>query len=270
MSQSIDAQNTDAGGGGSIDQGNKNEGIQNQATASVPCQDQRHGKPCNSHCRSNKNTFDIVTKVIEILVGIFVGGALICVGYLQYSVYSRQAGIMETQTEISVAINRAFVNFDSFDFASVDTGPSGPGKVIGIWFNAVNNGNVSTKNFKSLVSCVSVPAVKTEPFELFKWNESDAIPDALGPKQKRNVGSPECQLVTHDMIRDIQFGKSFMYLLGEVQYRDRIDPKSLHKTRISQQLYVSAVSTDEKGVMHFLRSMESRGRNNCTDEDCPD
>jgi len=209
---------------------------------------------------------------VEIVLAI----ALIMVGAAQVCIYLRQAGIMQTQANIAAdsikqnaVVNRAFVNFDSFDFVSVDTGPSGPGKVVGIWFNAINNGNVSTKNFKALVSCISVPAVKAEPFELFKWNESDAIPDSLGPKQKSSIGSRECQLISHDMIRNIQSGKSFMYLLGEVQYRDRIDPEPLHKTRISQQLYVSAVSTDEKGLIHFLHSWESRGRNNCADEECP-
>jgi hypothetical protein len=39
--------------------------------------------------------FEIATKIIELLIGAVVGGALIGVGYLQYTVYRQQTAIME-------------------------------------------------------------------------------------------------------------------------------------------------------------------------------
>jgi hypothetical protein len=236
---------------------------------------QGNGKPPRRHWEAKEPFFDLkLSHWVQIALTVVLGG----IAYLQYTVYTRQAGIMQTQADIAakqndiaIAADQAFINFEPFDFVSVDTGPSGPGKVVGIWFNVANSGNVSTKGFKAIVSCKVVPPseVGAEPFELFKWDESIAIPNVVGPKQKVDISSGDCGAITHDTIRDIQFGKSVMYLLGEVQYRDRVDPKSLHKTRISQQLYVSAVSTDDKGVIHFLRSTDPRGRNNCADDDCP-
>jgi hypothetical protein len=48
-----------------------------------------------------KSRFDIATRIIEVVVAVFVGGALVCVGSLQYGVYQQQAGIMAEQIKIS-------------------------------------------------------------------------------------------------------------------------------------------------------------------------
>lgn len=50
-------------------------------------------------------TFKVIGKGIEL----FVGLALVGVGYLQFTVYTRQAGIMETQTKLSEADERPWV-----------------------------------------------------------------------------------------------------------------------------------------------------------------
>ena len=98
------------------------ESIKNLDAAPMLAQDQSPSK---------KSAFDIVTKLIEIAVGIFVGGSLICVGYLQYTVYSRQARIMETQTKIlaaandlNVAIQRPFVGVSSVDVVNLGEIPA--------------------------------------------------------------------------------------------------------------------------------------------------
>jgi hypothetical protein len=208
-------------------------------------------------------------------IEIILTAALVGIAYFQYTVYTRQAGIMDTQTailsrqtDISVASGRAFVNFEDFKVISIDTGPAGPGKVVGIFFNVVNSGNVPTQGFRSIVLCKQVlPTDATpEPFDFFKWDESKATSDVIGPKQKGGIGY--CNVNSAD-IPEIQFGRTYMYLLAEVRYKDRIDPTPLHRTRSSQQFFVSHVAIDDNGLSHFYHSTDSSGRNNCADEDCP-
>jgi len=180
-----------------------------------------------------------------------------------------QTAILSKQTEISIATDRAFVNFEDFKVISVDTGPAGPGKVIGIFFNVVNSGNVPTQQFRSMILCKQITSAeyREDPFDFFKWDESKAISDVFRPKQKGGIGY--CNVKPSDL-PEIQFGRTLMYLLGEVRYHDRIDPKPLHRTRISQQFFVSHVGVDADGLSHFNQSTDARGRNNCSDEDCPE
>jgi hypothetical protein len=109
---------------------------------------------------------------IEICIAV----ALIIVGIAQVVIFLRQAAIMQTQadimtkqTDISIATGRAFVNSEPVDVISIDTGPAGPGKVVGIFFNVVNSGNVSTKEFQAVTECKTVfPAdARPDPFAFF-------------------------------------------------------------------------------------------------------
>jgi hypothetical protein len=97
MSDPVDNQNANNGSSGGDGEANADKNIQPPAVAPVakPTQPGTKSAQYNAHYSCKKSVFDIATRVIEIVVGVVVGGALISVGYLQYSVYTRQAGIME-------------------------------------------------------------------------------------------------------------------------------------------------------------------------------
>jgi hypothetical protein len=175
---------------------------------------------------------------------------------------------MDAQTRILNEQNRAVINFDAYKIISVDTGRYGPGKVVGLSFNVVNNGNVSTKRFRALAICKrALPGeAKNEPFDFFRWEEDKAVPDVVGPKQQKAVS--DCSF-TPDEIRKIAAFELIVYLLAEVRYQDRLDPSKTRRTRMSEQLAISHVSEDKDGVIHFYSSSQNVGRNNCADEDCP-
>ena len=60
---------------------------------------------------TTKSTFDIVTRLLEIIAAFIVGVALVVVGFLQYTVYMRQAGIMEIE-------QRPWVSLESIEILS--------------------------------------------------------------------------------------------------------------------------------------------------------
>lgn len=98
MNQIISSQNSDERSGGDGDHANGNENIKQPPAAPIvqPPQHRFESKRCSGDCCRKKCSFDI-GKAIEL----FIGLALVLVGFLQYRVYTRQAGIMDTQTRIS-------------------------------------------------------------------------------------------------------------------------------------------------------------------------
>jgi hypothetical protein len=209
---------------------------------------------------------------VEILLTV----ALLIVGGTQAFIYWRQAGIMQTQADIaakqvsiSAATERANVIFEDVKVLSVDTSPATSGKVVGVFFYVSNSGNTQTKDFRAISYCKPLPARDTteEPFSLFVWDDKLAVSNLIGPKQKKDIGACNVML---DQLPQIQAGDVVMYLLAEVRYKDRIDPNRPHKSRMSEQLFVSGVHTNDKGIAEFVHSTEPKGRNNCADEDCPE
>lgn len=108
MADAIDQQNTDSGSQDSQDGSRTNENNhspQNALVASNPNCVAAETSQSNSQNNNQKSLFDKITKIIEIVVGAFVGGALITVSYWQYSVYTQQAAIMEADHRPRVSIN---------------------------------------------------------------------------------------------------------------------------------------------------------------------
>jgi hypothetical protein len=106
MSQLIDGQNTNDGCGGYDSSAGGKENPQILASDPVPQPPQQtaDSKQSSSHCCCKKSPFNIGTAI-----ELFLGLALIGVGYLQFCVYTRQAGIMQTQANIAVATDRPWV-----------------------------------------------------------------------------------------------------------------------------------------------------------------
>ena len=100
-----------------------------------PEQGQGKGNQLGCHCCGKKISFSFGT-----LIEIFVGIALIVVGYLQFSVYTRQAGIMDQQTLISQAEHRPWVSANPIDL--LDYMPHGDsGLQMTIQFTLKNTGH---------------------------------------------------------------------------------------------------------------------------------
>jgi hypothetical protein len=189
---------------------------------------------------------------------------------LMWCTSNRQLAAIIESNEISRkalgAGQRAFGNFEGNKINFVDTKGVGPGKVFGVWFRVINNGNTSTKNFPATVMCKSTDIKDLpEPFILFAWDDKRAVSDIIGPKQTKDFGP--CNLLPEE-VRKLNEGALAMYLLAEVRYRDLIDPGVPHVTQFSQRLYVSDL--DEKlPTPKFNWSSDSVGRHNCADDDCP-
>jgi hypothetical protein len=78
-------------------------------------------------------------------VEVFLTVVLICVGYLQYTVYTRQAGIMDQQTRIAQAEHRPWISANSPQFAG-DLIHDATGLRIGIEFPLKNTGHSPARN----------------------------------------------------------------------------------------------------------------------------
>jgi hypothetical protein len=95
-------------------------------------------------------------------VEVFLTLVLIGVGYLQYKVYQRQAGIMQTQSEITLESARAIVFAKDLRVEKKDMAISGkPGQFEAYWQfspNIENGGNTTTKNMRISVQAAFDPS----------------------------------------------------------------------------------------------------------------
>ena len=115
MSNSITSEDTEGGTNSNNAGSRKNNNSCEAGKSEMAPNGQSTCETQTARCRfpGKKAPFEIATKIIEIAIAAFVGLALVCVGYLQYRVYSRQAGIMKQQAKISAADLRAWVYEDS-------------------------------------------------------------------------------------------------------------------------------------------------------------
>jgi hypothetical protein len=248
MAEPKGEQNADQNSGGSDNDASRNEETTPRA-ASLTAPHRASGS--NFYCKDRSVSF---TTLIEI----FVGLALIGVGYLQYTVYMRQAGIMEKQTAITIATNRAVVNFHAMGDIQ------GPG-TDEYNFKIGNDGNATTKNLTIAVDCVWSD-VKDEPFELLETSVNNAVPDLIAPKQEVQISAShpgDCRLDALRLVQIITRTKH-LYFLGNVHYRDEIAPEILRTTQIAKELVIN-----NPGDSKPTTSSVSRGRHNCADNDCP-
>jgi len=191
MADSIDNQNTNDGRGASQRRAQTNKDTQEPQAAlpiAQPDQQARNPTPPLSQRRRRKCRCNIGT-----IIELFVGCALIGVGCLQYTDYSRQAGIMGTQTGISVATNRAFVVPTGLKWDSVVDKNTGnvTWNIYAMW---QNSGNTPTHNLHTKV--VRAFAVAIQNFDDPLWSNFDIVPEEidksiagfLGPKASMDGG----------------------------------------------------------------------------------
>ena len=198
--------------------------------------------------------------------------ALLCVGASQLYVYWRQAGIMKTQAdiaarqnEITIATNRAIINFRPM----ADTQGVGTDDYS---FRLGNDGNVTTKGLTIAVDCIWSDTAKDEPFDLLGPNPNEVVPDVIAPKQEVPVyGShPANCRVDAFRLQQLISGRH-LYFLGNIHYRDGIEPKRVRVTQFAKELVLNAIPSQVVKPADFraVASAISRGRHNCADDDCP-
>jgi hypothetical protein len=157
MEQPISGQNTNDRSGSADNRANAEENVQQITAASITEPNHHHpnGAKAGSYCCGKKSTFDVATRILEIVIGAAVGGALIGVGYLQYSVYTRQAGIMDQSSRAIVFAREVRVEKKDGSI------PGEPGKFEAYWwFSPVieNGGGTSTKGMRITPQAVFDPS----------------------------------------------------------------------------------------------------------------
>jgi hypothetical protein len=156
--------------------------------------------------------------------------------------------------------NRSQIYFDKILAAAFNLGPE---KVIGVSLGITNSGNIPPRNLKFAVACPPRDAAQaiSDPFSLFSPDFSTALRENVGPKQVVRLGA--CSLHADEVLA-VQSGKTHRYVVAEAIYQDRLTP-GMRITRFSAQIFFSNFSDADHP---FNWNSESRGNNNCTDEDC--
>ncbi len=140
-------------------------------------------------------------------------------------------------------------------------------QVVQFSFAFGNSGNSDTKRLVVSTQCVrkGPPAQPEEPFSLFKWDDNEARPLTIAPKQTVIVrGGAGCTL-TQDEVFDFRMGIVHLYVVGEARYGDRFDEG---RPFVTQFAFEMSVLAGEDDLSKFSASGLAVGRHNCTDDDC--
>ena len=123
----------------------------------------------------------------------------------------------------------------------------------------LNSGNTPTEELVVAASCheSSNSPKTTDPFAYFSWGSSEKIPISIGPKQR--IGFSVCQINEPEFPQIISH-EIKKFIIGEVRYKDALNPGIQRITRIVRQIFIGKNSDI---------STRAVGMNNCTDKDCP-
>jgi hypothetical protein len=100
---------SDSGGASNVEQNNPQGGpVGKIASDGNGSPDTDKNKCDHTH---KHGTFEVVTRILEIGIGVVIGAALVVIGWLQYSVYDRQADIMRVQTGAFVVLQNLKSSF---------------------------------------------------------------------------------------------------------------------------------------------------------------
>jgi hypothetical protein len=217
--------------------------------------------------------------------------ALLGVGYLQWTVYRRQAGIMDTQTKIAgnvsvisdtankltEAVQRAFIAYVPGPGRNVGANPDDPVQFL-FTGQLVNNGNTPTKQLNTFINCLPSDKELTEPWvELYTGYATPIKPitQFIGP----HGSVPFMCSFQFSQIREMANNKLFGYLLVDISYFDRLEPTVLRRTQASYRIYINNIAQQAFAVMtpggtvvrpiDVQTQMQPVGQHNCADEDCP-
>jgi hypothetical protein len=127
-----------------------------------------------------------------------------------------------------------------------------------------NSGSSQTERFQMVNSCPKALYVKlpTEPFSLFKWDESHPVRTVIAPKQVVEMAG--CRLSQTDILA-IEQGIVHQYLVGEIRYGDRIVKGRPYVTQFARELIFTSGADN---MDHVEGRAVGVGSHNCNDGDC--
>lgn len=178
------------------------------------------------------------------------------------TVLIRQNNVVSQRAFVFAELGQFFPGFDASDLTT---------KIVVFVTRLTNSGNTATKNLTFAVACRRSPDNLREPWGLLYQEPLEYTPTVLGPKGASTV---QCKFTLADLIQ-IQKGKLFGYIIGDITYRDRLDETILHRTEFELKLSsvdVRFKSEDKTGDVltpDITVSLSNVGLHNCADEECP-
>jgi hypothetical protein len=113
-----------------------------------------------------------------------------------------------------------------------------------------------------------------DPFSLFKKDDVEFVETSIGAKQTIRISPEKCEIKDDDTLLNAQMHIVRRFLLGDITYEDWVEPGKVHETRFAHELIVKQLgdpkaSPANNGLTGAILTSVPIGRNNCTDDDCP-
>jgi hypothetical protein len=222
---------------------------------------------------AKNRSFDSFSTIAQL----FLTSMLVCIGYLQYKVYTQQAVIMNGQSSITREVERPFVVADTaMQYRGARTAD---GKInYEFWTNWENTGHTSTHKFITYTARVwDIDAFDSagnfrendpvgENFCVRPGDITSSIQSFLGPGQKFESARAEVDL---DQLISVRDRKAMIYVAGIAQYESRFsEPQAgKHFTQFCRLVdhIIGDPSRLELGLNISFRFCK---KHNCADDEC--
>jgi hypothetical protein len=204
-----------------------------------------------------------------------VGGALIFVGFSQFSVYDKQAEIMGSANKLNAEINRPFVYVADTMASYFANGPEAAVNVQPIWSNSGSTPTVDLIIYRSWKAFVgSMP-------ENYSFPDLDALGQEIEnpPSLFRNLLPPKGLLHAADLVLNTEQMNAVnnrdtnLYEWGWARYHDPFDAGKIHITRFCVRLVkfipptIQQLTSAPAGAAGALQWAFCE-QGNCADDEC--
>lgn len=220
--------------------------------------------------------------ISTIVLAVATAISVVVAGFSAYYLSTTDESIHKTL----IIGQRAFVHLEGISFEAADNWvthrecngalcvynvPRNEGKMIRSKFSITNAGNTPTKHLRMMISCQTIQheTQLKDAFDLLKWDDWKVIERSIGAKQTVTLSIDECNFKGMTALLDKQMRVVRAFLLGEIDYEDWAAPGHPHRTRFAHEMVVTSAGK-EPDFQGFGAETMPVGRNNCTDEDCPE